>query len=456
MINGKFIYMSHSNLTEGKILDKIVKVSLPIMGSSFGVMAYNITDMYWLGHLGSQSVAAVGVSGLITWFVGAFLSFLQTGVEVNVAQSVGAGNIKRAERFARNGIYLALLLGGITCLIISVFAHYFISLFGLAEVEVVEQATIYLRIFSFGVFASISMNAIGGIYNGIGRSKIPFAINMIGLIGNTILDPLFIFTFKLGVVGAALATVISHGIAFLVYIYVVKVARPPFENFSFAGRLSKEFYGKIIKIGMPPALHYASFSIFASIIARIVSKWGATPIAVQSLGAQIESISWMTASGFATALSAFVGQNFGAKKFERILSGIKLTMLLSCSFGIFSTFLLAFFGENIYRVFMPEEESIRLGSKYLMIMAYSQVFMSIEITIAGAFRGLGNTLPPSLVGIIFTGARIPLALLLCVPWELPGIWWSITFTSIAKGTLLLAWFVLWYKRYEAKRLSLAL
>ncbi|MCK5883465.1 MAG: MATE family efflux transporter [Bacteriovoracaceae bacterium] len=445
--------MTYNDLTKGSILGKITRVSLPIMGTSFVHMAYNLTDMYWLGQVGSKAVAAVGAAGLITWFVQSLLSFLKTGAEVNVAQSIGAGNTKRAERYARNALYLSFVLGTITCIIVGISAGHLISFFKLKEVEVINDATTYLRICSVSLLASIVMVTMNGIYNGIGRSKIPFVINSIGLVGNIILDPIFIYHFNMGAAGAGIATVISHLFALSIFIYFITVVKPPFEGFSLVGKLSKEFYGKIIKVGFPPAIHYAAFSFFAMVITRIVSGWGATAIAVQSLGSQIESLTWMTALGLSTALSSFVGQNFGARQYKRIFKGYVLTLALSSCFGIMATLLLMFGGHYIYQIFMPEPDAIRIGSEYLWIMAFSQIFMTLEITTAGIFNGFGKTLPPSFVGIFLTGLRIPLALVLSVPLGLAGVWWSITITSILKGIVLYVWFFFWHRTGNYRTLA---
>ena len=179
------------------------------------------------------------------------------------------------------------------------------------------------------------------------------------------------------------------------------------------------------------------------IIGRIVASWGPVAIAVQKVGSQIEAISWMTAEGFATALTAFVGQNYGANKWDRILKGYKATMIMACTIGIFSTILFVFFGESIFSIFIPEEEAILSGAIYLKILGYSQLFMCIEITTSGAFSGFGDTVTPSWVSIILTGFRIPIAIFLSsiLALGINGVWWSISGTSIVKGILLLILFI---------------
>ncbi|OON90292.1 MAG: hypothetical protein ATN32_04285 [Candidatus Epulonipiscium fishelsonii] len=164
---------------------------------------------------------------------------------------------------------------------------------------------------------------------------------------------------------------------------------------------------------------------------------------MQKVGSQIESISWMTASGLSTALSTFVGQNYGAKKYDRIQDGLKVTMLLAIFIGTLATFLLVAFGEEIFAIFIPEEESIAQGADYLRILGYSQIFMCIEITSAGLFNGLGKTYIPSTVHTILTSLRIPLAYWASQPQYLgiDGIWWVITLTTVAKGIIMVVLYI---------------
>lgn len=151
------------------------------------------------------------------------------------------------------------------------------------------------------------------------------------------------------------------------------------------------------------------------ILGRIIAVFGPVPIAVQNVGSQIESISWMTTEGLAVALGAFVGQNFGAKKYERITKGYKAILGLALFIGVIASILLIFFGDYVFSIFIPEQEAIIQGTSYLKILGYSQIFMCIEITTAGVFNGLSKTYIPSIISIALTGARVPLAYILSKP-----------------------------------------
>ena len=170
-------------------------------------------------------------------------------------------------------------------------------------------------------------------------------------------------------------------------------------------------------------------------------------MAVQKVGSQIESISWMTADGFAAAVNSFIAQNHGAGNSKRIRKGYKNAMVIVLIWGLFCTFLLIGCPAPIFRIFITEADVLPMGVDYLVILGVSQLFMSVEITTAGAFAGFGKTVPPSVVSILFTAIRIPLALILVnTALGLNGIWWSITISSILKGIILLCWFLRFLKK----------
>jgi Na+-driven multidrug efflux pump len=155
----------------------------------------------------------------------------------------------------------------------------------------------------------------------------------------------------------------------------------------------------------------------------------------------------MTAGGFQTALAAFVGQNFGAKKWDRIYKGYFTAIGIISVIGLITSSLLILLPGPIFSIFIREENVVKEGIVYLRILGVSQFFMCIEITTAGAFNGLGRTVPPSLVGVIFNALRIPGAILLSAAIGLNGVWWSISLSSIMKGIILTSWFVIFLSRH---------
>ena len=435
-----------TDLTYGHIPQQIIKLSVPIMGTSFIQMAYSMIDMIWLGRVGSDAVAAVGAATFFTWLGISLMLITRTGAEVGVSQSLGSGDNKRAISFAQQSLTGALVLAILYGILTYIFAPGLIGFFKLTNTDVNHNAVSYLRIISAGSLLYYSNPTFSGVFNGAGNSKLPFRINSIGLMLNIVADPLLIFGVgpipQMGSDGAAYATVASQGLVLLLFIIRIKKGKSPLKKASILSGLDLPYMRKIFKLGLPVAMQSILFAIFAMILARIVGRWGALPIAVQSVGAQIEALSWMTASGFATALGAFVGQNFGAAKWERIYKGFLITVGLSSVVGFIVGILFVGFGQQVFGIFIPEPDAIQMGGKYLEILGYSQIFMCMEIATSGAFNGIGRTMPPSIIGITLTGMRIPLALVLALGTSLGllGVWWSLSLTSILKGIILFVWF----------------
>ncbi|MCU4164275.1 MATE family efflux transporter [Carboxylicivirga caseinilyticus] len=442
------------DLTQGPILGQLVKLALPIIGTSLMQMAYNLTDMIWLGQVGSDAVASVGAAGFYVWLGMSLLLVTRVGAEVGVSQALGRKENETAARFARHSLFWAIVLSVIIATIVLLLTPQLIGTFRLSK-DIVESGAIsYLRIVSLGFIFSFTNPTFQGIYNGMGNSKLPFYYLLVGLGLNMLLDPILIFGVgfipALGVNGAAWATFTSQLVVFLIFIirfvWMKEIMDPDFKRF----RLSKEISIKIFKLGTPVATESGLFAVFALILARMITKWGDIPIAVQSVGAQIEAISWMTSSGFATALGSFTGQNYGAKNWSRIRQGYFTTLGIGIFLGSIVTVCFIVFGEAIFSVFLNEPEALGMGIIYLKILAVSQIFMIIEIVTRGAFNGIGRTIPPSVTGIIFTGARVPAAMILSAESVLGmfGIWWAISLSSVVKGTILSIWYIFTIRKHD--------
>lgn len=438
--------MNTNELLHGPIIKALVKLALPIMGTAFLQMAYNMTDMIWLGHLSSNAVASSGTAGFFMWFGMGLVLISKIGTEIGVSQSIGRGDEKTAKDFIRNAIQLILFLSVVYGLFLFLFRVPMIEFFQMGDVGVVSDAVIYLAIIALGMPFALVNPVFSSVYNGYGNSRTPFLINTIGLVFNIVVDPLLIFGIGpfpvMGVAGAAWATILAQLIVALIFVHRIFILHEPLGRLELLRAPDWAIMRRITAYGLPVALQSAMFTIFAMLIARIISQWGPLPIAVQKVGSQIESISWMTANGFATALSTFVGQNYGAGQWRRIIKGYFAALGVMSLIGMAATLLLVFAGAPIFSLFVPEKEAIAAGAVYLKILGYSQLFMCIEITTSGAFNGLGKTMPPAISSILLTGARVPAALILSSPalLGLEGVWWSVSISSILKGILLVGMF----------------
>ena len=407
------------DLTSGNIVEKLVKLSLPIMGTAFIQIAYSLIDMIWVGKIGSKSVAAVGTAGFYPWLAMAFIMISKVGGDIKVAQSVGEKNEKGTKYYIKSAIEINMILSFLYSLVLICFKSPLVGFFKLEDMEVINMAEQYLVIVGFGMMFYFINPVFTSIFLGLGNSKSPFKINTIGLVTNIILDPVLIFGIgplpEMGVEGAALATIISHIVVSLCFIYLIMKDNANHFKINLFREIDFSYYKTLFVLGIPVALQNGLFTIFSMIMGVIVASFGPVAIAVQKVGSQIESISWNSCEGFASALSSFVGQNYGAKKIDRINKSIKYALIGVFIWGILTTVILVFLGEPIFRSFINEPEAILKGVDYLKILGYSQLFMCLEITVAGIFKGLGRTYIPSIIIAVLTGCRIPLAILLCRP-----------------------------------------
>ena len=439
------------NLTKGPILKTLTKLAIPIMASSFLGTLYNITDMAWIGLLGSKAVAGVGVGGMFTWLSQGLAAMARMGGQVQVAQCIGRGESDRAHGFAQAAVQLATLMGMAYAVISLVFTRQMVAFFQLTDPEAQTAALSYTKIACGLIVFSFLTLTMTGLYTAQGDSKTPFLANLIGLVTNMILDPVLILgpgPFpKLGVVGAAIATVTAQSIVMMMMILGVIIQKKEnvLKGIRLTAKIPKEYLGGLCRIGIPTAIQGMAYCAISMVLTRMVSAYGAEAVATQRVGGQIESISWNTADGFAAALNAFIAQNYGAGKMDRVRKGYRASLWTVGIWGLLISFVFICFPKAIADIFFHEPKAVATAVGYLVIIGFSEAFMCVELTTVGALSGLGRTRLCSIISIAFTSARIPLAIILGGLIGLSGIWWALSITSIIKGIIFTCTF-LWITR----------
>ena len=439
------------NLTKGPILKTLTKLAIPIMASSVLGTLYNITDMAWIGLLGSKAVAGVGVGGMFTWLSQGLAAMARMGGQVQVAQCIGRGERDRAHGFAQAAVQLATLMGMAYAVISLVFTRQMVAFFQLTDPEAQTAALSYTKIACGLIVFSFLTLTMTGLYTAQGDSKTPFLANLIGLVTNMILDPVLILgpgPFpKLGVVGAAIATVTAQAIVMMMMILGVIIQKKEnvLKGIRLTAKIPKEYLGGLCRIGIPTAIQGMAYCAISMVLTRMVSAYGAEAVATQRVGGQIESISWNTADGFAAALNAFIAQNYGAGKMDRVRKGYRASLWTVGIWGLLISFVFICFPQAIADIFFHEPKAVATAVGYLVIIGFSEAFMCVELTTVGALSGLGRTRLCSIISIAFTSARIPLAIILGGLIGLSGIWWALSVTSIIKGIIFTCTF-LWITR----------
>ena len=446
------------NLTKGPILKTLTKLAVPIMASSFLGTLYNITDMAWIGLLGSKAVAGVGVGGMFTWLSQGLAAMARMGGQVQVAQCIGRGERDRAHGFAQAAVQLAALMGMAYAVISLVFTRQMVAFFQLTDPEAQTAALSYTKIACGLIVFSFLTLTMTGLYTAQGDSKTPFLANLIGLVTNMILDPVLILgpgPFpKLGVVGAAIATVTAQAIVMMMMILGVIIQKKEnvLKGIHLTAKIPREYLGGLCRIGIPTAIQGMAYCAISMVLTRMVSAYGAEAVATQRVGGQIESISWNTADGFAAALNAFIAQNYGAGKMDRVRKGYRASLWTVGIWGLLISFVFICFPQAIADIFFHEPKAVATAVGYLVIIGFSEAFMCVELTTVGALSGLGRTRLCSIISIAFTSARIPLAIILGGLISLSGIWWALSITSIIKGIIFTCTFLWITRKRQVKNL----
>ncbi|MGM1047347.1 MAG: MATE family efflux transporter [Bacillota bacterium] len=429
-----------NDLTQGPIMPTLMKLTIPIIATNFISTTYGLVDMIWVGRLGSGPVAAIGTASFFINLAIALATMITIGTGIKVSHCMGAGQVEQARSYVKNGFVMSVVLGLLYMVFIVLTKDHLIGFFDLGSDEVELMAKQFLLISIVGTIFSILNTLYATILNAMGNSKQPFHIFSVGLILNIILDPFLIFgvgSFEgWGVAGAAIATLMAN--LLVTVLFFIHTRRSQFISKSsvWDSHLMKE----VIRMGLPITIQRVTFTIISIIIAKIIVRWGADAIAVQKVGIQIESISYMTIGGLQGAIAAFFGQNYGARQLDRIQQGYRKALLLTSIFGTFISLVFILFPQQFFSLFLSDEASLKLGTDYMRIIGFSQLFMCMELMTVGAFNGIGKTHIPPIFSILFTALRIPLALILSEPFGLNGVWMSIALSSVFKGVILVFWF----------------
>ena len=357
----------HVDLLNEAIAPALTRLALPIMATSLVQMLYNLTDMAWIGRLGAGAVTAVGSAGMYTWFSQGFAILARTGGQVKTAHCLGAGENDSAAQYARGALQLGILFAVLYGLVSLFGASRLIGFFKLNSPEVIAQAEWYVRI-ACGLVIFSYLNAIlTGLLTAAGNSRTPFIVNVAGLGFNVVLDPVLIFGIgpfpELGVSGAAAATVTAQALVSLLFFKAVLREKVLFPHLRLWVLVPVKVWREIVRIGVPSAVQNLIYAGISMILTRLITGWGDLAVAAQRVGSQIESVSWMVGDGFSAAVNAFLGQNYGAKRYDRVLESFWFCVKVSAVF-LMTLAVVSFIGApQIMRVFRKEDlDVIEIGT----------------------------------------------------------------------------------------------
>lgn len=429
-------------ITSGPITRTIFSLAMPVVLGMFMQFALTSTDYYWVGKLGPTAQDAVTSSMVIMWTVYAMVTIAAVGLTALVARYVGARDLSQVTYYIKQGMGLALILGAVFTV-----AGYGLTP-GLLKFMDTGPATLelaipYLRVYFISSIFFFWQDAIYAVFRASGDTRTPTLVGIASVIINMGLDPLLIFGWgpvpAMGVLGASVATAVAFVVAaaaITVFMLRGKLGYQVENAFAIKPHLASMV--KIARIGLPIASQQFVFVVVYWFLIKVVHAFGETAAAAMGIGNRMESFSYLTCYGFSVAASTLVGQNLGAKNPDRAAQCAWGATGIAIAFTFIISIMFIVFPKAIASIFTDNEEVLLIAIDYLIILGISQMAMALEIVLEGAFGGAGDTVPPMLVMVPLSIARIPLAYLLAfnLDWGINGVWWTLTFTSLAKGVIL--------------------
>jgi putative MATE family efflux protein len=422
---------SATGIVDGPLRPAILRLALPAVGTTLFQVLFNITDTFWVGRtLGPDALAAVSLASYTVWVIVSIGELVGVGLTAVAARRHGERDPARAARAAGTALVMALGLG----LVIAAAGVLGLpAVFRLmdAEGQVAVLARDFLVVQLLGAFLIYGYFVVTAAFRSGGDTRTPFLILGGSVLLNLALDPLLILGWgpvpALGVYGAALATVMTRGLGFIVGIEILRRRGGIRLGFDTGMAVT------IARIGLPTMLTGVLFSLIYMLLVRVVGRFGTPAIAALGVGHKIEGVSYMICIGFGLAAETLVGQNLGARLPARARTAgwmtARLASIPTCALA--AVFVLA--PGALAGIFTDDPAVIRDASLYLRAAGVAQTVMAFENVLEGALTGAGYTLYTMIAVVTISALRIPLAELVAGPFGLAGIWWMLALTAMARA-----------------------
>lgn len=422
-------------ILNGNLYKVIAILAFPIMINNLIQTLYNLADAFYVGQLGYVEFAATS----FVWPVN-FL-FISLGIGISIAgtsilsQLIGASRYEEANKYSSQLIVISLIVSIAFALIGFFLSPYIVRLMG-ATGDLARFGSIYLRITFLDTPFMFFYFSINSIMNSQGNTIVPTILSGISAILNVILDPIFIFTFKMGVAGAAWATLIAKAILAVAGIFLVykhsTLIKPKFRGFKFDFDIIK----KIIKVALPSSIGQSGAALGFMVLNVFIVSYGTATMAAFGMVNRIISLVQQPAMGFGAALTAIVGQNLGSNQMERVREAFKKALILSLYVSVAGCIILLLFDSEIVNLFIKakdDREVITQGITYLQYISFSMPLMGIFSILQGVFQGSGHTKYSMAMEIgRLWFVRLPMILLFKYLTDIgsTGIWFSMSFSNL--------------------------
>ena len=413
------------------------RFALPAVASNLLMTLFGSVDAYWVGtRVGAEGLAAVSTSVFWVWLVIAVAEMVSIGLTAIAARRHGEGSAGAAARTAGEALGFSILLGSAIGIVGHLLLpHLFAVMRTPPSVTALGQA--YLGTYLLASPLLFGYFAVDATFRAAGDTRTPFILLTTSVLLTLALDPVLILGLgpapRLGIAGAAVATVGVRSVAFVIGLWLLArrgLIRPRMPRWRTMWAISR--------IGLPTALTGVMFSLIYVAMTRTTTRFGTPALAALGLGHRVESWLYMIGVGFGAAAAAIVGQNLGARQPERAMrAGWLLTAYATLpAVGAFA--LVTLYPERVAALFTSDAAVVEETARYLRIASLAQLFVCAELVLEGAMGGAGDTIPPMISSASLTIVRIPLVAWSAERWGTSGIWWVISLTAIARGIAMMA------------------
>ncbi|MFD2703886.1 MATE family efflux transporter [Salibacterium lacus] len=396
------------DFTEGSIMRKMILFAFPIFIGNLLQSSYQIIDSLWVGNLlGSTALGAVSISSTVVFTILSFVIGINSATLTVLSQRKGAEDEDGLKRSLNAFVFVLGTLSILLGVIGFVMAPHILTWMGTPE-SMMTDAVNYLRINFTGILFLFGYNFIGTVLRAIGDSKTPLRFITLAVLLNMILDPLFIAGFGWGMEGAAWATVLAQGSAFLFgIIYSIFKKGLPFTIPNLPPRAE---FQRIFKLGLPSGVSMMAISGGVLAIMTVVTSFGETVVSGYGAAQRLDSLIMMPATTLGSAITSMSGQNIGASRWDRVGDIARSGLILIFSVSLTISALVFLGAELLMGMFVDDQETISFGAEYLRIVAFFYPFLGINFVLNGIVRSSGAVLQVLVLNIIsFWALRFPLA-----------------------------------------------
>ena len=446
---------SEDSITEGGLVRPMFRLAWPIVVIQLLQVTYNIADTFWLGRYSADAVGAISLAFPLIFLLISIAGGFTTAGSILVAQYTGADSEGSAGKVAGQILVfistLAILLGMLGYYVTEPMLELIPSQQE-TTAQIVPLAGDYMEVFFLGMPFLFGFFVFSSLMRGYGNTKTPMRVMALSVAINVVLDPLVIFGVgpfpRMGIEGAALATVFSRGVASVVGFYVLfgTDAGPRVGLDDLAPDF--EYIRDIVRIGVPSTLEQSMSALAMITLTAMVVQFAPPVVSAYGLGNRLASLVFLPAMGLGRATNTMVGQNLGAGKEDRAERAVGLAVRAGASVMFVVAVIAALFPEPIVSVFMATgteaaRETVRHGANYLRIRTVEFTFMAVLQVMLGAYRGAGNTrtaLGFSMVALWLGRVPIVYYLAFVVGWGATGIWWGMAFGNVLGAIAATLWF----------------